>query len=213
MPSRKETAAGIVGVSVLAKSPAARRALVGLLRQGGRTLGPWGLAAWLAYEGYIRRDDIRKVANEIAERVPSPMAGQGGNPTFRQADPRGIVDIGQAVGSELADIGGVVYSQTLEPFVDLGKKRRDLQRERERRRKKGLQKVKSKFNKAVSKAYSAVKRQKGKRTPAKAFKQATKIASRANPATKSRIGKGKSFAQKTARKIRKSVWGTIRRKK
>ena len=212
MPSRKETAAGIVGVSVLAKSPAARRALVGLLRQGGRTLGPWGLAAWLAYEGYIRRDQLRSVANEIAERLPPAMPGQGGAPTFgaRQA---GIVDIGQAVGSELADIGGVVYSQTLEPFVDLGKKRRDLQRERERRRKKGLQKVKSKFNKAVSKAYSAVKRQKGKRTPAKAFKQATKIASRANPATKSRIGKGKSFAQKTARKIRKSVWGTIRRKK
>ena len=212
MASRKETAAGIVGVSVLAKSPAARRALVGLLRQGGRTLGPWGLAAWLAYEGYIRRDQLRSVANEIAERLPPAMPGQGGDPTFgaRQA---GIVDIGQAVGSELADIGGVVYSQTLEPFVDLGKKRRDLQRERERRRKKGLQKVKSKFNKAVSKAYSAVKRQKGKRTPAKAFKQATKIASRANPATKSRIGKGKSFAQKTARKIRKSVWGTIRRKK
>ena len=212
MASRKETAAGIVGVSVLAKSPAARRALVGLLRQGGRTLGPWGLAAWLAYEGYIRRDQLRSVANEIAERLPPAMPWQGGDPTFgaRQA---GIVDIGQAVGSELADIGGVVYSQTLEPFVDLGKKRRDLQRERERRRKKGLQKVKSKFNKAVSKAYSAVKRQKGKRTPAKAFKQATKIASRANPATKSRIGKGKSFAQKTARKIRKSVWGTIRRKK
>ena len=82
MPSRKETAAGIVGVSVLAKSPAARRALVGLLRQGGRTLGPWGIAAWLAYEGYVRRDQIRSVANEIAERLPPAAPGQGGDPTF-----------------------------------------------------------------------------------------------------------------------------------
>ena len=45
------------------------------------------------------------------------------------------------------------------------------------------------------------------------FKQATKIASKANPNTESKIGKGTSKVKTLARKIRKSVWGTLRRKK
>jgi hypothetical protein len=195
MASAKETAAGIIGVSVLAKSPRARRALVGLLRQGGRTMGPWGLAAWLAYEGYVRRDQIRSVANEIAERLPPAVPGQGGDPTFGRVTPMfddasGFVDAGPSL------------SQRLERGVQKFQSRRGVKPRKP-----------SKHQKAVGKAYRAIKKQAGKTLPSRAFKQATKIASRANPATKSKIGKGKSFAQRTARKIRKSVWGTLRRKK
>ena len=197
MPSRKETAVGIVGVSVLAKSPAARRALVGLLRQGGRTLGPWGLAAWLAYEGYIRRDQLRSVANEIAERVPSAVPGQGGDPTFAQVMPMG---------------GGMVDDAA--SIIALGPLREAAGEFMPGRGRRGVRPRKpSKHQKAVGKAYRAIKKQAKKTIPSKAFKRAAKIASRANPATKSKIGKGNSFAQRTARKIRKSVWGTLRRKK
>ena len=197
MASAKETAAGIIGVSVLAKSPRARRALVGLLRQGGRTMGPWGLAAWLAYEGYVRRDQIRTVANEIAERLPPAAPGQGGDPTFGQVMPMG---------------GGVVDDAA--SIIALGPIREAVEDFRVGGGRRGVKPRKpSKHQKAVGKAYKAIKKQAGKTLPSRAFKQATKIASRANPATKSRIGKGKSFAQRTARKIRKSVWGTIRRKK
>jgi len=201
MASRKETAAGIVGLSVLAKSPAARRALVGLLRQGGRTLGPWGLAAWLAYEGYVRRDDIRKVANEIAERLPPAAAGQGGDPTFSRN-----------VFGELTNLPITPFGMDEQIAAGIQSGFGDVV-ERQRAKGRRTKKAANKFQKAVGKAYKAVKKQAGKTLPAKAFKQATKIASRANPGTKSRIGKGKSFAQRTARKIRKSVWGTIRRKK
>jgi len=62
----------------------------------------------------------------------------------------------------------------------------------------------SKANKAMKQAMKATKNN---------FKQATKIASKANPTTKSRIGKGSSKVQKLARKIRKSIWGKLRRKK
>jgi len=62
----------------------------------------------------------------------------------------------------------------------------------------------SKANKAMAKAMKATKNN---------FKQATKIASKANPRTKSKIGKGTSTVKKLARKIRKSVWGSLRRKK
>ena len=60
----------------------------------------------------------------------------------------------------------------------------------------------SKANKAMKQAMKATKNN---------FKQATKIASKANPATKSKIGKGASFAKRTARKIRRSVWGVTKR--
>jgi len=62
----------------------------------------------------------------------------------------------------------------------------------------------SKANKAMAKAMIATHNN---------FKQATKIASKANPNTKSKIGKGTSTIKRLARKIRKSVWGTLRRKK
>lgn len=62
----------------------------------------------------------------------------------------------------------------------------------------------TKANKAMKMAMKATKNN---------FKKATKIASRANPVTKSKIGKGKSFAQKTARRIRKAIWGSLRRRK
>jgi len=62
----------------------------------------------------------------------------------------------------------------------------------------------SKANKAMKQAMKATKNN---------FKQATKIASKANPNTKSKIGKGTSKLKKLARKIRKSVWGRLRRNK
>jgi len=60
----------------------------------------------------------------------------------------------------------------------------------------------SKANKAMKKAMKATKNN---------FKQATKIASKANPSTKSKIGKGSTKVKKLARKIRKSVWGSLKR--
>jgi hypothetical protein len=62
----------------------------------------------------------------------------------------------------------------------------------------------SKANKAMKQAMKATKNN---------FKQATKIASKANPNTKSKIGKGSTKVKKLARKIRKSVWGSLRRRK
>ena len=113
-------------------------------------------AVVLAELGYIFEEDIREVALDLRNRMPSPAAGQGGDPTFGEA-----------------------------PFPKLKRKA-------------------SKANKAMKQAMKATKNN---------FKQATKIASKANPNTKSKIGKGATKIKKLARKIRKSVWGTLRRKK
>ena len=114
-------------------------------------------AVVLAELGYIFEDDIREVARDLRERMPSPAPGQGGSPTFS----------GESVVPKL---------------------RRKV----------------SKANKAMKQAMKATKNN---------FKQATKIASKANPNTKSKIGKGATKVKKLARKIRKSVWGSLRRKK
>jgi len=197
MVTTKQKIAGAFGVGVLAKSPAARRALVGILRQGGRTMGPWGLAAWLAYEGYIRRDQIRSTANEIAERLPGPVGGQGGDPTFGE---RSITfGVPSAEGTGFAEFFS--GPRGAGPFERMGRKARRVK------------KAKSKYQKAVSKAYKAVKKHSKRLTPKAAFTKAAKIASKANPVTRSKIGKGKSFAQKTARKIRQSVWNVRKRLK
>ena len=113
-------------------------------------------AVVLAELGYIFEDDIRRVARDLRESMPSPAPGQGGDPTFGEA-----------------------------PLPKLKRKV-------------------SKANKAMKQAMKATKNN---------FKQATKIASKANPNTKSKIGKGTSKVKTLARKIRKSVWGTLRRKK
>jgi hypothetical protein len=81
------------------------------------------------------------------------------------------------------------------------------------RKARRVKKAKSKYQKAVSKAYKAVKKHSKRLTPKAAFTKAAKIASKANPVTRSKIGKGKSFAQKTARKIRQSVWNVRKRLK
>ena len=60
----------------------------------------------------------------------------------------------------------------------------------------------SKANKAMKQAMKATKNN---------FKQATKIASKANPNTKSKIGKGTTTVKRLARKIRRSVWGVTKR--
>jgi hypothetical protein len=112
-------------------------------------------AVVLAELGYIFEDDIREVAQDLRERMPSPASGQGGSPTFS--------------------------GESVVPKVK--------------------RKV-SKANKAMKQAMKATKNN---------FKQATKIASKANPNTKSKIGKGTSTVKKLARKIRKSVWGVTKR--
>ena len=60
----------------------------------------------------------------------------------------------------------------------------------------------SKANKAMKQAMKATK---------KNFKQATKIASKATHKTKRMIGKGATRVKKLARRIRKSVWGRLKR--
>lgn len=65
-----------------------------------------------------------------------------------------------------------------------------------------LKRKASKANKAMKQAMKATKNN---------FKQATKIASKANPGTKSKIGKGSTKVKRLARKIRKSVWGVTKR--
>ena len=70
-------------------------------------------------------------------------------------------------------------------------------------------------NKATSRAYKFLKKDvKGKLTQKKCcqlLKRAQSMASKANPRTKSRIGKGRSKNQKECRRMRKSLWGTTKR--
>ena len=73
----------------------------------------------------------------------------------------------------------------------------------------------SKANKATKKAWKMLtKGVKGKLTQDKCrklLKKCATMASKANPNTKSRIGKGKSKMCKDCRKIRKEIWGTTKR--
>jgi hypothetical protein len=73
----------------------------------------------------------------------------------------------------------------------------------------------TKSNKATKKAWDMLrKRMKGKMTKEKCqklLKKCSMISSKANPNTKSRIGKGKTQTCKDARKIRKEIWGTTKR--
>jgi len=73
----------------------------------------------------------------------------------------------------------------------------------------------SKANKAFKKAYTVVtKGFKGKMTRKKCayfMRKASKMASKANPNTKSRIGKAKNATTRHCRKIRKGVWGVTKR--
>jgi hypothetical protein len=73
----------------------------------------------------------------------------------------------------------------------------------------------SKANKATKRAYAFLrKKSKGKMTQKKCcdiLKKAALMASRANPNTPSRIGKGRSPMKTECRKIRKSIWNTTRR--
>ena len=162
MVTKKEALALAAGGSLLARSPAARRAAIAGARLGSRALGPVGIAILLAELGYVYQDEIEDVARQLAERMPGPVGGQGGNPTF---------------GADMGVLGGVNVVK---------KSKRKL----------------SKANKAMKQAMKATKNN---------FKQATKIASKANPATKSKIGKGATKMKRLARKIRKSVWGVTKR--
>jgi len=207
MVTTKQKIAGAFGVGVLAKSPAARRALVGILRQGGRTMGPWGLAAWLAYEGYIRRNQIRSTANEIAERLPGPVGGQGGDPTFgmqrhalSELGDLPVLPFGLAGAWPEDYAGGHPLSRPeVAAHFETGRKRR--------------QRAKSKFNSAVGFVIKTLKKQAPKMARTTMFSRATKIASKANPFTKSRIGKGATSTKKLARKVRKKYWNTKKRLK
>jgi hypothetical protein len=162
LPSFNEALA-LATAGATAASPRGRRMALRVGRTGFRVTKALArrhpaiaTAVVLAELGYIFEDDIREVASDLRERLPGPVSGQGGDPTF----------------------GGATKT----------KAKRKL----------------SKANKAMKQAMKATKNN---------FKQATKIASKANPATKSKIGKGTSKAKKLARKIRKSVWGSIKRLK
>jgi len=155
--SVKEALAILAGSEVIRRVGPARVGRTAFrLGRAGAAYTPYGIAALLLIEGYIHRDDLTRVARAIADRLPPPAPGQGGDPTF---------------GSPV--IGG-----------------------------KRTKRVISKANKAMKAAMKVTKNK---------FKQATKIASKANPNTKSKIGKGKSFVQRAARKIRKKIWGKLRR--
>jgi len=74
----------------------------------------------------------------------------------------------------------------------------------------------SKANKAMKKAYAwLIKQHKGKMTQKKCrelLKKASRMASKANPGTKSRIGKTRrSKMLKECKRIRRQVWGTLKR--
>jgi len=162
LPSFREALA-LATAGATAASPRGRRVAMRVGRTGFRLGGALArrhpaiaTAVVLAELGYIFEDDIREVASDLRERLPGPVSGQGGDPTF-----------GEAI---------------------VPKARRKL----------------SKANKAMAIAMKVTKNN---------FKQATKIASKANPNTKSKIGKGTTKVKKLARKIRKSVWGRLRRKK
>ena len=162
LPSFEEALALATGATAAA-TPRGRRLALRVGRGGikltaavARRHPAIATAVVLAELGYIFEDDIRRVARDLRESMPSPAPGQGGDPTFGEA-----------------------------PLPKLKRKV-------------------SKANKAMKQAMKATKNN---------FKQATKIASKANPNTKSKIGKGTSKVKTLARKIRKSVWGTLRRKK
>lgn len=162
LPSFEEALALATGATAAA-TPRGRRLALRVGRGGIRLTAAVArrhpaiaTAVVLAELGYIFEDDIRRVARDLRESMPSPAPGQGGDPTFGEA-----------------------------PLPKLKRKV-------------------SKANKAMKQAMKATKNN---------FKQATKIASKANPNTKSKIGKGTSKVKTLARKIRKSVWGTLRRKK
>jgi len=73
----------------------------------------------------------------------------------------------------------------------------------------------SKANKATKMAWQMlIKDRKGKLTKSacqKLLKKCSMIASKANPNTKSRIGKAKNGTTKACKKIRKAIWGTNKR--
>jgi len=160
LPSFNEALALAIGATA-ATTPRGRRLAMRAGRGGLRLTAAVAkrhpaiaTAVVLAELGYIFEEDIRAVAQDLRESMPSPASGQGGDPTFGEA-----------------------------PVPKLKRKL-------------------SKANKAMKQAMKATKNN---------FKQATKIASKANPATKSKIGKGATKVKRLARKIRKSVWGVTKR--
>ena len=86
----------------------------------------------------------------------------------------------------------------------------EMEEETPQRKKRAV----SKANKATKMAYGMLsKRVKGKMTKKRCqelLKKCAKMASKANPNTKSRIGKGNTRMCKDCRKIRKSVWNTTK---
>lgn len=206
MASKKELGTAF-GVGVLARSPAARKAALAALRSGARALGPWGIAALLAYEGVVRRKEIYEVAQEVAQLAAENMPEGGTSaaippymPNF--AAPPNPTGLFNPVGVPANPFS---YFNPITPVFTQGQTVPGIMQNVRK-------KSKSKFNKAVSKAVVALSKGRGRiLNPKKRFAQAAKIASKANPVTKSKIGKGKSKAQKIARKIRKSVWNVTKR--
>ena len=106
------------------------------------------------------------------------------------------------------------YAGTQVPFQDVRKPMQVMATGEAKVEKPKKRKV-STSNKAMSGLYKfLLKEQKGRNTQAKNRKllaQCAKIVGKANPNTKSRIGKGKSKNQKLARKCRMDYLGTKKR--
>jgi len=145
---------------------------------------PYLLAASLLIAGYIKREEIAEVGAAIADDPRTAAAYEA------------LLESGQAV------------QQTLQPYAELT----GLPGIRPLARlKPGLVKRKiSKANRAVKQAMTWLKGGTKSATGAKpgllpkgAFRTAVMAAGRANPNTKSRIGKGKSIMDKLARRLKK----------
>jgi len=154
--------------------PMAARGAVGLGRLAART-NPYSLAALLAYEGYIRRDDIAAVAESLGiAEAPSEQA---------------ILQEEIAAGVQRGLIGG----PSPIPAAIRETKRKVSKANRAVKMAMGLLKSGSKAQTgAVAGKY-----------PKRAFAIATKAAGLANPGTPSGIKLGKSVTKYVARKLKK----------
>ena len=162
---------------------------------GGRAYGLYRGAR--SAGGYMRRRDAVRAVLDRSARASKPLAkyaGKGARTLFRQGvtkNPYGVAALlvyeGIIRRDQINEVARKLGGDALERgggFISTGKRKL------------------SKANKAMKQAMKATGNN---------FKQASKIASKANPATKSKIGKGTSSTKRLARKIRKSIWGVTKR--
>ena len=142
---------------------------------------PYALAATLLYLGYIKRDEIAEVGAAIAD-----------DPRIQAAYEQ-LIESGEQVQQTLAPISAPLGLPGIRPLARLKVKRKISKANRAV--KEGMRVLKA-GGKAVSGTAAGI-------LPKGAFKTAVKAAGRANPNTKSKIGKGKSIMNKLARRLKK----------